>query len=87
MVDLPWIKSYPAGVRWNADLPTMPVHSILDRSAETWPDNSALDFMGKKIGYKELLQLVDRAASGFQQLGVKPGMHVGLYLPNSISMQ
>lgn len=83
MTDFPWIKSYPAGVRWDAELPTMPVQDILDRAAEKWAGNPALDFMGRKIGYRELRQLVDRAAKGFQQLGVKPGVHVGLYLPNT----
>ncbi len=38
--------------------------------------------MGRRIGYAELDKLVDRAAKGFQALGVKPGVHVGLYLPN-----
>jgi long-chain acyl-CoA synthetase len=83
MTDFPWITSYPAGVRWDADLPTMPVQSILDRAAKNWGGNPALDFMGKKTSYKTLLELVDRAAKGFQQLGVRPGAHVGLYLPNT----
>ncbi|RJG06816.1 long-chain fatty acid--CoA ligase [Noviherbaspirillum cavernae] len=82
-VDFPWIKSYPAGVRWEAQLPVMPVPQLLDDAAAKWPDNPALDFMGRKITYRELQQLVDRAAKGFQKLGVKPGVHVGLYLPNT----
>ena len=28
-------------------------------------------------------KLANRAASGFQKLGVKPGVHVGIYLPNT----
>jgi long-chain acyl-CoA synthetase len=83
MTIFPWIKSYPAGVRWDADLPIMPVQGILDRAVENWAGNPALDFMGRKTSYRELQQLVDRAAKGFQQLGVKPGVHVGLYLPNT----
>src|ERR1700752_1143865 len=79
----PWIKSYPPGVRWDADLETMPVSQILERSVAKWPDNPALDFMDKKISYRELGGLSDRAAKGFQQLGVRPGVHVGLYLPNT----
>ena len=39
--------------------------------------------MGKKISYDELNQLANRAAKGFQKLGVKPGIHVGIYLPNT----
>jgi long-chain acyl-CoA synthetase len=79
----PWIKSYPPGVRWDAPLPVMPVPQLLDDAAARWPDNPALDFMGRKIGYRELRELADHAAKGFQQLGVKPGVHVGLYLPNT----
>jgi long-chain acyl-CoA synthetase len=83
MTEHPWIKSYPPGVRWDADIPLMPVQQILENSAAKWPNNAALDFMGKKISYSELNDLANRAANGFQKLGVKPGVHVGLYLPNT----
>src|SRR5580765_3130148 len=79
----PWIKSYPPGVRWDAELTATPLHQILERSAARWPDNRALDFMNKKISYRDLSDLSDRAAKGFQKLGVRPGIHVGLYLPNT----
>jgi long-chain acyl-CoA synthetase len=39
--------------------------------------------MGRRITYRELNDLANRAAKGFQDLGVKPGIHVGLYLPNT----
>jgi long-chain acyl-CoA synthetase len=83
MNDYPWIKSYPPGVRWDAPLPVMPVQQILDDAAARWPDHAALEFMGRKISYRELLDLCNRAAAGFQKLGVGPGVHVGLFLPNS----
>jgi long-chain acyl-CoA synthetase len=83
MTELPWIKSYPKGVRWNAELPTMPLQQILEDSAKKWADKPALEFMGKRISYRELNELANRAAKGLQNLGVKPGIHVGLYLPNT----
>lgn len=83
MTEFPWIKSYPAGVSWDAELPVTPVQQILDDTAAKWPEHPALDFMGRKITYRELQEQVNRAAKGFQQLGVKPGVHVGLYLPNT----
>ena len=82
-VPFPWIQSYPAGVHWDAKLEMHPVQAILDNAAAKWPENAAVDFMGKKTTYRELLALVNRAAKGFQKLGVKPGVHVGLYLPNT----
>jgi long-chain acyl-CoA synthetase len=83
MSEQPWVKSYPPGVRWDADIPLVPVQQILEEAAETWSDNPAVDFMGRKISYRELNDLANRAALGFQKLGVKPGVHVGLYLPNT----
>lgn len=79
----PWVKSYPPGVRWDAPLVPAPVQSILEDSAKRWPDKPAVEFMGKRISYRELDVLAARAAKGFQALGVKPGVHVGLYLPNT----
>jgi long-chain acyl-CoA synthetase len=83
MIEYPWTHSYPAGVRWDAELPLMPVQQILDEAVARWPERPALDFMGRVISYRELGALVDRAAAGLQRLGVGPGTHVGLYLPNS----
>jgi long-chain acyl-CoA synthetase len=83
MNDMPWIKSYPEGVRWNIDITPGPVQQILDDTADKWPDNPALQFMGRRINYRELRALANRAAKGLQLLGVRPGTHVGLYLPNT----
>jgi long-chain acyl-CoA synthetase len=83
VIEFPWIHSYPTGVRWDAELPLVPVQQILDDAVARWPERPALDFMGRVISYRELGALADRAASGLQRLGVGPGVHVGLYLPNS----
>lgn len=79
----PWIKSYPHGMRWDAALPVGTVPDLLRQASERWPDLPALQFMGKKTSYRELQQQVDRATLGLQQLGVGPGVHVGLFLPNT----
>ena len=79
----PWLKSYPPGARWDAPIEFCPVQSILDTAAQRFGPLPALQFMDKRISYKELEALADRAAAGFQKLGVRPGTHVGLYLPNT----
>src|SRR5260370_34909979 len=83
MNDKPWINSYPSGVLWDAEIVPRPVQKILDDAVAKWPDRPAIEFMGRRITYRDLGDLVNRAAKGLQQLGVKPGIHVGLYLPNS----
>jgi long-chain acyl-CoA synthetase len=79
----PWVKSYPPGVTWDARLETGPVQGILEGAAATWPDRPALDFAGRVLSYAELDRLADRMAAGLQAWGVGPGVHVGIYLPNT----
>ena len=79
----PWLKSYPPGVRWDAPIVPAPLQSVLETSALRFADRPALQFMDKRISYAELNALADRAAAGFQKLGVGPGVHVGLFMPNT----
>jgi len=83
MNDTPWVKSYPAPARWDAPLALGPVYGILDKAAQRFADRPAVEFMGRRATYRQLHALANRAAKGFQQLGVRPGVHVGLYLPNT----
>ncbi|GAA5233652.1 long-chain fatty acid--CoA ligase [Verticiella sediminum] len=83
MNDKPWLASYPPGVRWDAEIKPTTVQQILDDAVADFPDRPAIDFMGKRLSYRELGALVDRTARGLQSLGVGPGVHVGLFLPNT----
>ena len=78
-----WSHSYPKGMRWDAPLKFTPVQAILEDAAARFADRPALHFMGKTTTYAELDALACKAAAGFQKLGVGPGVHVGLFLPNS----
>jgi len=83
MTDRPWTKSYPNGVRWDTPIPIGPVQAILEDAASHWTNQAALDFQGREISYSELNTLADHFAAGLQGLGVGPGVHVGIYLPNT----
>jgi long-chain acyl-CoA synthetase len=37
MLDSPWLKSYPKGIHWDADLTPVPVDQILDDAVAKWP--------------------------------------------------
>ena len=43
MNDMPWIKSYPEGVRWDVEIVPGAVQSILDNAVANWPDRPAID--------------------------------------------
>ena len=77
------MKSYPPDVREKAPLDLSSVQSVLEKAAERFGSRPALEFMGKRTSYAELEALANRAALGFQKLGVGPGVHVGLFLPNT----
>ncbi|ATA56493.1 dicarboxylate--CoA ligase PimA [Variovorax boronicumulans] len=79
----PWLASYPEGVAWDHAITPTSVQQILTDAVAGFPDRPAIDFMGKRLNYRELGALVDRAAKGLQALGVRPGVHVGLFLPNT----
>jgi long-chain acyl-CoA synthetase len=83
MNDQPWVKSYPSGIRQDAPIEIASVQSVLDKAAERFGPLPALQFMDRPITYAELDELANRAAAGFQKIGVGPGVHVGLYLPNT----
>jgi long-chain acyl-CoA synthetase len=79
-----WEKSYPSAVRWDTPLPpAVPLESLLESAATKWPDRTAIDFYDRTFTFQELHDLATRAAKGLQALGVGPGVHVGLHLPNT----
>lgn len=67
----------------SSPIPAVPVSTILDQAVAQFPGQNAIDFLGKRTTYGELGELVERAARGFQQLGVRKGVRVGLCLPNT----
>ncbi len=79
----PWEAAYPAGIDWHAEIETKPLFAILDEAVTRYPDKPCLEFYGKEHSYKEVGELVAKAAKGFQELGVTKGVKVGLFLPNS----
>ena len=66
MSTMPWTTTYPTGLRWDAEIPLRAVDLILDDAVARWPDRAAVDFMGRRISYSELGQVVGQAAKGVQ---------------------
>lgn len=80
----PWLKSYPQGIAWDAEINTTPVHEQLMASCARRGDADALDFLGATTSYRELGEAVTALAGGLQkQLGVKKGDRVALLMPNT----
>lgn len=79
----PWLKKYPEKVDWYAEIKPRPVYDMLEATVKEFGNRPAFNFLGKKWNWSELGDLVDRAAKGLQEQGVKKGVKVGVFLPNS----
>jgi long-chain acyl-CoA synthetase len=64
-------------------LPEIPVYALLDDAAARFGDRPCIDFMGRGYDYADIADQVNHAAAGLQNLGVGPGVKVGLCLPNT----
>jgi len=82
MTDKPWLEHYPEKPDWNQSFEAKPVFRLLDEPAANWPERRYLYFMGLEMTFGETLALVNRAARGFQAMGIGKGTKVGLFLPN-----
>lgn len=63
-------------------IPDEPLTSALARSATSYPDRIAIDFLGATTSYAELAGEVAQAAGALLELGVQPGDRVAIALPN-----
>jgi len=79
----PWLKSYPAGVPAEVDVPVRSLNNAFDEATDRWKKKTALIFYGKKISFKELKEKVDSFANALSNLGIKKGDRVALLLLNS----
>ena len=86
-----WHQHYDQNVSSSLEYPPYPIDHFLRKTAQQYPDKSALVFGGmapllgeqhRTITYRQLDQMVDRFAAGLQELGLKKGDRVALYLPN-----
>jgi long-chain acyl-CoA synthetase len=79
----PWLKSYPKGVDWGAELKPGLVGGLLDEAVQAYGTRPCTYFMGKRLSFAEIGELSDRAAKGLRAIGVGAGVKVGLLLPNT----
>lgn len=78
----PWLKSYPANIKWDAVIPERPLYELLDNAEKNYGDKTAIDFLGSRITYRKLAEKVRTLAAALQELGVKSGIRVGIFMPN-----
>ena len=81
-MEKPWLKNYEPQVPPTLEYPDRPLYTNLEESARKHPDATAIIFLNSKLSYGQLNQLADRFAAALQQLGVKKGDRVAIYMAN-----
>lgn len=82
MESRPWIKHYPAEVPPTFDYPKQPLGQMLLDSAQSYPEHAAVEFMGRRLSYRALLDASRRFAQALLGFGVRKGDRVAIMLPN-----
>jgi len=78
----PWLRKYPLQVLPSYEYPKINVARMLIDSARDYPDNEALDFLGRSMTYKELLRQCRKMADALRGLPIARGDRVAIMLPN-----
>jgi fatty-acyl-CoA synthase len=64
--------------------PAITLGQMLDRAAQQFPDREAVVFRGERVTYRDLRRRADAFARGLLALGLGPGDHVVLWMPNCV---
>src|SRR5437870_1000992 len=79
----PWFRLWPSDLPRSLTYPDISVQELLRRTAREHGEWPAVTFYGKTLTYREVDAAVDRFAAGLRSIGVRPGDHVSLVLPNT----
>jgi len=82
----PWLKSYGKHTPYTCPIPRQPLFKFLESAAEKVPNKTAIIFYGSKLTYRQLNRRVNQFAHALHGLGVKPGDHIMVVLPNMPQM-
>ena len=84
MSNKPWLAHYDKGVPQTIEYPQVPLFHFLEEAARKYPDRACTIFKGAVISYREMNALTDHMAAALvEEMGVKKGDRVGLFMPNT----
>jgi long-chain acyl-CoA synthetase len=78
----PWLNHYPEQVPKSIRYSAIPLHGLLEKTAEQHPDKVAVTCGDKELTYRELNAESTRFAASLATLGVRKGDRVAIFLPN-----
>ncbi|WP_100373702.1 AMP-binding protein [Bacillus sp. FJAT-45037] len=77
-----WVGRYHKEIPASIEYPEVSLHELVEQAVSKYPQNVALEFMGKSLTYSEFDLEVRRLANHLQSLGLEKGDRVAIMLPN-----
>ncbi len=68
--------------RDHLEYPDLTMFQMIEKVAQKWPDEPAIEFYKKHISYKKFVERIERCARAFRAIGVEAGDRVTLCMPN-----
>ncbi len=82
MTNRPWLDEYDSEVPREFEVEEVLLTTYLRRTAEAWPQRTAIVFQGARLSYDRLAHDVGRLSTALTRMGVVPGTRVAVHLPN-----
>ena len=79
---VPWRNRYAHPCRWDQDFAPLSLPDMFAAAARDHAARPLVEFFGRTWSYATLHDEARHFAAGLQQIGIKPGDRVGLFLPN-----
>ncbi len=81
-VKAPWLSSY-RNVPHTLDYPDCSMFGLIEKNAAEYPDNTAYEFMGRKVTYRRFIEKVHTCARAIRAMGFKEGDRITVCMPNT----
>ena len=80
--DTLWFNCWPTGMPKNIEYPKVPLQEILKKTAEAYPEKTAIAYGEQEISYSQLEALSNQFANALVKLKVRKGDRIAVFLPN-----
>jgi len=77
-----WLKNYDSDVKPEIEIKGTSLAQVFDEIGKKFADKPALNFMGQRMTYKELMDWANRFAKGLTEKGLGKGDVIAIHLPN-----
>ncbi|WP_277674129.1 long-chain-fatty-acid--CoA ligase [Piscibacillus halophilus] len=78
----PWYDFVPEGNLKEIEIPNISLGDLFLKSVKTYPEHTAITFMGKTFNYQTVYGYAQKIAAYFQDIGIEKGDRIALMLPN-----